>query len=178
MRTRASAALFAATVFAAQFLPAIARADQICFERGGQFSALRHCVTSVRPSESGANFGPDHLAAADDSAWCAAAERDQAITLYLNPPAPLRTISFTNGYAKSPETFRRNGRIRRALIETSTGYQGYIDPKDTPASQRFIIAKGTYAWVRLKILETARGTANANPCASEFLVNLEELGNN
>jgi hypothetical protein len=38
MRTRVSAALFAATVFAAQFLPALARADQICFERGGQFA--------------------------------------------------------------------------------------------------------------------------------------------
>jgi len=178
MRTRVFAALLAAPFLVTPFLAAPARADQICFERGGQFSALRHCVTSVRSPDGGANFGPDHLAATDDGAWCAGAERDQAITLYLNPPAPLRTISFTNGYAKSPQTFRQNGRIKRALIETSSGYQGYIDLKDTPASQRFIIAKGTYAWVRFKILETTRGTANASACASEFLVNLEEFGNN
>ncbi len=178
MRISVFAALLAAPVLAAPFFAAPALADQICFERGGQFAALRHCVTSVRSSDSGANFGPDHLAATDDGAWCAGAERDQAITLYLNPPVPLRTISFTNGYAKSRDSFRQNGRIKRAMIETSTGYQGYIDPKDTPASQRFIIAKGTYAWVRLKILETTRGTASPNVCASEFLVNLEELGNN
>ena len=177
MRTKVFAALLIAPLFAAPiFTPAFA--DDVCFDRGGQFSALRHCVTSVRAPAGETKFGPDHLAATDDGAWCAAADRDQAITLYLKPAAPLRTITFTNGYAKSPETFRQNGRITRALIETNTGYQGYIDPKDTRASQSFIIPKGSYAWVRFKILETTRGSANPNPCSSEFLVNLEEFGNN
>ena len=169
MRIKVFAALLAAPLVAA---PALA--DDICFDRDTQFSALRHCVTSVRSPA----FGPDHLAATDDGAWCASAERNQVITLFLKPAAPLRTIGFTIGYAKSAETFRQNGRIRRALIETNTGYQGYIEPKDTTASQRFIIPKGTYAWVRFTILETTRGSANPSPCASEFLVNLEEFGNN
>ena len=49
--------------------------------------------------------------------------------------------------------------------------------KDTTAAQKFIISKGRYAWIRLTILKTKRGTANASVCLSEFLVNLEELGN-
>jgi hypothetical protein len=157
----------------------LSEAQETCHElTGGQFADIRHCVTSVRPSQDSTNFGPDHLLATGDGAWCASTARNQAITLYLKPASLLRTITFTNGYAKSSETFRQNGRVKRALIETNTGYQGYIDPRDIPASQKFIIARGTYAWVRFKILETTRGGANPNPCASEFLVNLEELNSN
>ena len=83
----------------------------------------------------------------------------------------------TNGYAKSVETFRQNGRIKRAMIETDRGYKGMISVQDSRAAQKFIIAKGSYAWVRLTILESIRGSASPNVCLSEFLVNLEELAN-
>jgi hypothetical protein len=61
------------------------------------------------------------------------------------------------------------------MIETDTGYKGMIALKDAPAEQRFIIARGKYAWVRLTILESIRGSASPNVCLTEFLVNLEEL---
>jgi hypothetical protein len=154
-----------------------AHAEDICYARSGQFAAVRHCVTSTRAPQDGANFGPENLAATGDGAWCAANERAQTITLHLNPPAPLRTVTITNGYAKSDETFRQNGRVKRAMIETDTGYKGMITVQDWRAAQKFIIAKGRYAWVRLTILETIRGSANPNACMSEFLVNLEEFGN-
>ena len=156
-------------------LPALSQ--EICHDRpGGQFADMRHCVTSVRAPQGGTNFGPQHLAATGDGAWCANAERNQSITLHLKPASRLRTVTLTNGYAKSNETFRQNGRVKTAVIETNTGYQGYIDPKDTTAPQTFIIATGTYAWVRLTILQSTRGNPNSNVCLSEFLVNLEELG--
>jgi hypothetical protein len=154
-----------------------ASANQICYERTGQFATMRHCVTSIREPQGETTFGPEHLAATDEGAWCASVERDQSVTLRLDPPAPLRTVTLTNGNAKSNEAFRQNGRVKRAVIETNTGYQGYIEPRDTSAAQKFIIAKGTYAWVRLKILESTRGSPNATVCLSEFLVNLEELAN-
>ena len=166
---------FAAALMAANFISAPAHADEICYERSGQFANMRHCVTSVRPPDGGTNFGPEHLAATDDGAWCANAENNQTITMYLKPSPPLRTVTMTNGYAKSAVTFRQNGRVKRAMIETDRGYKGMITVKDTSAEQRFIIAKGKYAWVRLTILESIRGSANPNVCLSEFLVNLEEL---
>ena len=84
-------------------------------------------------------------------------------------------MTMTNGYAKSADTFRENGRVKRAMIETDRGYKGMIVVRDSRAEQRFIIAKGSYAWVRLTILESYRGSASPNVCLSEFLVNLEEL---
>lgn len=154
-----------------------AGADETCYERSGQFANMRHCVTSVRAPQDETNYGPEHLAATGDGAWCASGERSQSVTLHLKPAAPLRTVTLTNGYAKSNETFRANGRVKRAMIETNTGYRSHIDPKDNAAPQKFVIAKGTYAWVRLTILESARGSASPNVCLSEFLVNLEELAN-
>jgi hypothetical protein len=168
---------FATVLMAACFAAAPALAQDICYERSGQFASLRHCVTSVRAPQDGTNFGPENLAATGDGAWCAAAERRQIITLYLKPRVPLRTITMTNGYAKSDEIFRQNGRIKRAMIETDTGYKGLITVKDSRAAQKFIIAKGRYTWVRLTILNTNRGSTNPNACLSEFLVNLEEFGN-
>jgi len=162
---------------AASLVSPFVLAQEICHDRpGGQFADMRHCVTSVRAPQGATSFGPEHLAATGDGAWCASAERNPSVTLHLKPASLLRTVTFTNGYAKSSETFRQNGRVKSAVIETNTGYQGYIDPKDTTAAQQFIIAKGQYVWVRLKILQSTRGNPNPNVCLSEFLVNLEELG--
>lgn len=174
MRVRIPAAAFLAACFAA--MPA--SADETCFERSGQFATMRHCVTSVRASQGGTNFGPENLAATGDGAWCASEKSDQSVTMHLKPSAPLRMLTLTNGFAKSNETFRQNGRVKRAMIETDTGYKGMIAPKDNRNAQRFIIAKGRYAWIRLTVIETYRGAANPNVCLSEFLANLEEFGNN
>ena len=174
MRSCAFAFLLLVTSLAGT--PAVA--DEICHARSGQFANMRHCVTSVRAPQGGTNFGPEHLAATGGAAWCAGAEDPQTITLHLQPRALLRTVTMTNGYTKSAETFRQNGRIKRAEFETDRGYKALIVPQDSRAAQRFIIAKGRFAWVRLTILETHRGSANPNVCLSEFLVNLEELGNN
>ena len=171
MRTR----IFAAVLFAACIVSAPALADEICYDRSGQFANMRHCVTSVRPPEGGTNLGPEHLAATKDGAWCAGAESNQTVTLHLKPRAPLRTVTMTNGFAKSVDVFRQNGRIKRATIETDRGYKGFIVVQDSRAAQKFIIAKGSYAWVRLTILESIRGRTSPNVCLSEFLVNLEEL---
>jgi hypothetical protein len=97
---------FAAVLLAAIFNSTPAFSDDLCYERSGQFAKMRHCVTSVRPPEGATNFGPEHLAATDDGAWCANAADRQTITMYLNPAPPLRTVSMTNGYAKSAEIFR------------------------------------------------------------------------
>ena len=174
MRTR----VFAAALFAMCLVSIPALSDETCYERSGQFANMRHCVTSVRAPQGGMNFGPENLAATGDGAWCAGAESNQIVTLHLKPKAPLRTVTMTNGYAKSEKTFRQNGRVKRAMIETDSGYKGMIALKDTAEAQKFIITKGRYAWIRLTILETNRGTANVSVCLSEFLVNLEELGNN
>ena len=176
MRTRIiiSLALFAACVASGSAL-----CDETCYElKGGQFADERYCVTSVRAPESDIKFGPENLLSTGDGAWCSTAEGNQVVTMYMKPAQLMRTIIITNGYAKSAETFRQNGRVKRALLEADNGYKTMITIRDTAAAQRIVVEKGRYAWFRLRILESTRGTANAGVCLSAFLSNLEELNSN
>src|SRR5262245_61042613 len=101
---------------------ATAPAQETCHTMTGQFADLRLCVSSMRAPEGSTNFSPENLLATGDGAWCASAEANQTVTLHMKPAPPMRTITMTNGYAKSEETFRQNGRVKRAMIETNTGY--------------------------------------------------------
>ena len=42
----------------------------------------------------------------------------------------LGTVMITNGYARDEKSFRNNGRVKRARIETSGGYKSEITLKD------------------------------------------------
>ena len=175
MRLHVLAAVLAPT-FAAT---AAAAAEEICHElKGGQFADERLCVTSVRAPQGDTKFGPENLLATGDGAWCAAGTGTQVVTIYFKPRPPFRTINLVNGYAKTPETFRQNGRIRRVLFEADNGYRSTITLKDISAEQRVTIPTSRYGWIRLTVLESIKGGTNPAVCLSELLANLEELGNN
>lgn len=177
MRVRISSLALIAIVTCVVSAPALS--GEICHElQGGQFADERLCVTSVRAPEGSTNFGPEHLLGTDDGAWCSGAEGNQVVTTYMKPAQLMRTINITNGYAKLAETFRQNGRVKRAMLEADNGYKLMITLKDAPVWQKVIIEKGRYAWFRLRILEITRGTATAGVCLSVFVANLEELNSN
>lgn len=174
MRSR----LLTATLVAAGLVSESALSQEFCFDLSGQFANSRYCVSSVRAPQGGTNFGPENLLAIGDGAWCASADGKQIVTMYFKPKPLFRTITITNGYAKSKELFfRQNGRVKRALLEADNGYKSTITLRDISAGQRVIIPKGRYGWIRLTILDSAKGSANSAVCLSEFLANLEELGN-
>jgi hypothetical protein len=72
---------------------------------------------------------------------------------------------------------RNNGRVKKALIETDGGLKKTVTLKDTRASQPNVMPKAKVAWVKLTILEVYPGARDSDTCMSEFLTNLEELGN-
>lgn len=159
---------------------AAAAAAEICHSSpGGQFGEARMCVTSVLAPQAGNTYGPEHLmGTGGDGAWCegvAGPGISQTITLHLKPAGHFRTVALTNGYAKSEQTFRRNGRVQRALIETSRGFKKTVTLKDSRDHQRLVIPKTTAAWVRLTILDVYPGTQGTDTCMSWFSVDLEEL---
>lgn len=174
MRLRLLAALLVPA-----FAVTTAAAEEICHEMpGGQFADERFCVTSVRTPEGEVKFGPENLLATGDGAWCAGSPSKQVITNYFKPKPLFRMVNIVNGYAKSEELFRQNGRIRRALLEADNGYRSTITLRDSPKEQRIIIPKGRYGWIRLTVIESIKGHANAAICLSALLANLEELANN
>jgi hypothetical protein len=163
-------------LLAAGFLVSPASAQDNCHATSGQFANMRYCVTSVRAPQGNETFGPEHLTATGDGVWCAATDGQQVITLNLKPRVPLRTIYVTNGYAKSAESFRQNGRVKRVQIETDRGYKALLFPQDSRTAQKFMIEAGRYTWIKFTILETTRGTVNPGVCISGLLLDLEEYG--
>ena len=157
-----------------------AAAAETCHSNpGGQFGDARMCVTSGLPPQAGNTYGPQHLMGLDtDGAWCegvAGPGIGQSITLHMKPPGHFKTIALNNGYTKSEQTFRRNGRVKRAMIETSRGFKKAVTLKDNAEAQRIAVPKTTAAWVRLTILEVYPGTHGSDTCMSWFAVDLEEL---
>ena len=173
------ARLLAIAAAAASLAAAPASAAETCHSRpGGQFGDARVCVSSVLPPQAGNSYGPDNLLKDDSGAWCEGARGPglgESVTIHQKPRMHFRTLGITNGYAKSDETFRRNGRIKRALIETERGFRKTVTLKDTREYQKVVIPTTRTAWIRLTIVEVYPGTSASDTCLSGFAPNLEEL---
>jgi hypothetical protein len=165
---------------AAAALAVTPAAAETCHTLDGQFAKERICVSSVLAPQAGNTYGPDRLLGTSDGAWCEGVPGPgigQTVTIHLDPPQVIRTIRITPGYAKSDETFRNNGRIKKALIETDRGVKQTVTLRDARESQKIVIRKAKVSWVKLTILEVYPGARGSNTCVSELLTDLEEFGN-
>jgi hypothetical protein len=170
----------ASLVVAAALAGGTVRGAETCHAFEGQFAKVRICVSSVLAPQAGNTYGPDHLMGTGDGAWCegvAGPGIGQNVTIHQDPPQVMRTINVMTGYTKSEETFRNNGRVKTALIETDRGAKKTVTLKDTRESQEVVIPKSKVAWVKLTILDVYPGARGSDTCMSMFLTNLEEFGN-
>jgi hypothetical protein len=158
-------------------------AAEICHvDSGGQYGRLTICASSVLAPQGANSYGPEHLIGRPENegtAWCegvAGPGIGESITERLDGSFTARSLSITNGYAKSVEAFRGNGRIKSAIIETSRGYKATVTLKDTREPQKVIFPKAKVAWVKLTIAEVYPGAAHADTCVSGFAINLDEDG--
>lgn len=161
-------------------IPAAASAETCHTDPGGQYGKITICVSSVLAPQGGNTYGPEHLigrAENEGLAWCegvAGPGVGQTITEKLDGGFAAQNLSITNGYAKSDATFRANGRIKRAVIETNRGTKTTVTLKDTREPQKVRLPKGKIAWVKLTIAEVYPGDAHAGTCVSEFGITLDE----
>jgi hypothetical protein len=170
-----------AIAFIAASLVGSAWAAETCHTTpDGQFGKARYCVSSVLAPQGSNVYGPDRLDPRIGGTWCEGAPGPgvgQTITLYHEPPQKIGTLMITNGYTKSDATFRANGRVQRARIETDNGFTRTITLKDTREPQKISLKKAPLAWVKMTILSVYPGDRHADTCISEFLLNLEEFAN-
>jgi len=154
---------------------------ETCHTVDAQFGKVTACVSSVLPGRGGNTYGPEHLfGLTDGTAWCEGVPGPgigETITLRLERRQAVRTLPLTNGYVKNRETFRANGRIKQAVVETDRGSKTTFFLKDTAEPQTLRIPKATVGWVRLTILDVFAGGKHADTCVSGFSVDLEEFGN-
>ncbi len=171
-------AVIAATVAAALVAPA--QAKEACQGQESDPSAgtMRLCVSSVLAPQAGYDYGPRQLMGTIEpaAAWCEGAPGPgigERITVHFKPASRVSGISITNGYTRTEDTFRRNGRIKRARIETDRGTRTEVTLKDSPEPQKIAIPKTSALWVRMTILEVYPGTRGSDTCVTEFSVDME-----
>jgi hypothetical protein len=158
--------------------PAIAAAAEVCHAQSGQYGDTRTCVTSVLAPQAGKTYGPEALAGSDGSAWCegvAGPGTGQAITLHQAPESVVGTVSFGNGYARTPALYRANGRVKQAEIRTSGGYHKVIALKDSKEIQSIAISPSKVSWIRLTILDVYPGARGTDTCVTTFHLNQEDF---
>ena len=158
-------------------IPAIAAAE-VCHSQSGQYGDTRTCVTSVLAPQAGNTYGPKALAGGNGSAWCegvAGPGIGQAITLHQEGESVVGSMSFGNGYAKTPALYRANGRVKQAEIRTSGGYRKVIALKDTMEIQSIAISPSKVSWIRLTILDVYPGTRGTDTCITTFHLNQEDF---
>jgi hypothetical protein len=181
---RALAALSTAAILLASFAAPLSaqqlklpRADGICHHWGTELvSPATTCVSSHLPSRGAMSYGPDMLTT-HEGAWCMSAPAvGQWVRDGYAEPMKIRRILITNGYAKSPESFRNNGRARRVAIETSDGVKMTVNLQDRREFQEFRLPRIAGArWVQVTILDVYPGARSSDVCLTEVNVDLEEF---
>ncbi len=162
--------------------PAGSATAEICHAYdGGQYAKTRTCVTSVLSPQGRNTYGPGRMSAESDDrgAWCEGATGPgigQVITLHQSPTQKIGSLIVVNGYAKTPQTFRANGRVKRVQIQTSGGHTTTATLKDTSNTEVIKIPAAEVSWVRLTILEVYPGNRHSDTCISKLYFDHEEFG--
>jgi len=154
-----------------------ATAAETCHSATGQYADTRTCVSSVLPPQGNNRYGPNNLNG-EGGAWCEGVDGPgvgQTITLHQKQDNVIGSLSFVNGYTKTPQLFRANGRVKQARIETSNGYRKTVNLPDSSEWQKIEISPSKVSWVRLTILAVYPGARGSDTCITTFYLNQEDF---
>ena len=157
----------------------VGHAAEVCSSRGGQYADTKTCVTSVLPPQGRNSYGPDQIYGLDDGAWCEGVPGPgigQSVTVYQDPQMVIGSMMFANGYGKTPQTYRANGRVNQARIETSGGLVRIVTLKDTAQLVDIKLPPSRVSWVRLTIVSVYPGERHSDTCISKFYFAHDEFG--
>ena len=135
------------------------------------------CVSSVLPPVRGITYGPGRMFDGDPkTAWTEGVPGDgegQYIQIRFDNPVPVRGLLITNGYPKSKNVYKWNGRVRLVSITTSNGQTAKFTLKDSPSPQFVPVpGRGPIAWVRLTIRSAYRGERYRDTTIAEIRVDV------
>jgi hypothetical protein len=151
--------------------PTMSAAQEVCHSYGTQLGDFRKCVSSVLPPQGKNTYGPEHLNGTT-GAWCEGVPgpgANQSVTFHQRPANVVGAVMITNGYARDEKSFRNNGRVKRARIETSAGYKSEITLKDERRPQEIKLKPAQVEWIRLTILDVYPGSGkDQDTCLSLF----------
>jgi hypothetical protein len=151
-----------------------------CATRDGQFAELRYCVNSAKTAEGELAFGPEAFASGESGkAWCEGVVGygiGEVVTLHLKPGVRLQEFVIRNGYAKTPETFKDNSRVKLLRIQTSDGFAAIVTLPDKPEEHVVKLPRPVKPqWVRFSIADIYPGDRGSDTCIAGIAPNLEQL---
>ena len=131
-------------------------AGQNCAQMGATelVRSMLYCVSSTLTSQSGNGYGPENLFdPSNRTAWCEGVRGNgegQEIYIRIDGGIPFRRLLIYNGYAKSADTYRNNGRARTIKVFTDRGDQILTTLPDT-SSEVVVNLPGPIEYRKLKI---------------------------
>lgn len=150
-----------------------ASAGQSCAQMGATelVKSELFCVSSVLPSQSGNNYGPENLFDGNNrTAWCEGVPGNgegQEIYIRIDDGIPFRRLLIGNGYSKSAETYQRNGRARTIVVLTDRGDRIRTILPDT-SSVVVVQLPGPiqYRELKIQIVDTYPGSKYQDTCVA------------
>jgi len=148
-----------------------ANAGQNCAQLGSTelVTSTLYCVSSVLPSQSGSSYGPGNLFDnSDRTAWCEGVRGNgegQEIYIRIVDGIPFRRLLINNGYAKSEDSYRNNGRARTIDVFTDRGDRIRAVLPDT-SSEVMVNLPGPieYHELRIQIVDVYPGSKFQDTC--------------
>lgn len=135
----------------------------------------RYCVSSILKPQFGNSYGPEHLFDGDQSTAWVHGTRGPGIganiTIIFDRPRTVRALSVVNGYAKNPDIFTKNTRVRTLHLSFSNGDTATLTLPDDHQRRSIALPKPVEAqWVRLRIGSVYAGARYTDTAISELQV--------
>lgn len=161
LKTAITVSIF--TAFAAISLPAQADKGVKCDSNGRAYII---CTSSVLKSGKLYSYGAENFST-PGAAWCeGASDRGVGQTIRLAFPSrkTLTAIEIENGYNRTPQVWKNNGRVKKVSITSNLGFVGTRTLRDTPDAQTFSVPPQKYKWLLMTIVSVYPGAKGKDTC--------------
>lgn len=137
-----------------------------------------YCVSSMLPPAHGNNYGARNLTDGDDStAWVEGSGGQGAgdfVVVEFDAPRLVGVITLRNGYAKNPDIFGKNSRVKDVELNFSTGDSLQATLTDQTGEQRVNLNRPVKAkWVQLVIRSVYPGWKYSDTALNELRVDAQ-----
>ncbi|MFK5979272.1 MAG: caspase family protein [Rhizobiaceae bacterium] len=148
---------------------------KVCHEPnlGGQMGRL--CASSILSPQSGNRYGSSNLSDNRmNTAWVEGVKGDgigETLLLSFFSPTDVNEILLANGYNKTRDIYRKNGRVREFTVRSSVGFEQTVKLQDTGEWQVLNLPPlGKVTWVSLSISKVYRGSKYRDTAVSELRI--------
>jgi hypothetical protein len=136
------------------------------------------CVSSALPPAHGNSYGARNLLDANDNtAWVEGNGGQGAgdfVVVEFDAPRVVRGLTLRNGYAKNPDIFGKNSRIKDVELNFSTGDSLQATLTDQTGEQRINLSRSVKAkWVQLIIRSVYPGWKYSDTALNELRVDAQ-----